>query len=156
VSEKEFLAKLKEYQGIIYKLVHLYADTAEDKKDFYQEIVLQAWKSYPDFRGDSKFSTWLYKLCLHTLLTLKRKENRLQYSHDLQQYESHLTTTPGDEKEMLYKGIRSLPEIDKALVSLHLDGYGNQEISEIMGMSPNLVGVRLHRSKQQLIKFFKA
>lgn len=156
MSEKEFLAKLKEYQGIIYKLVHLYADTAEDKKDFYQEIVLQAWKSYPDFRGDSKFSTWLYKLCLHTLLTLKRKEHRLQYSHDLHQYESHLTINPDDEKEMLYKGIRSLQEIDKALISLHLDGYGNQEISEIMGMSANLVGVRLHRTKQQLIKFFKA
>ncbi|MBK9357656.1 MAG: hypothetical protein IPN08_09770 [Bacteroidales bacterium] len=53
MSEKDFLARLREHQGIVYKLVHLYADTEEDKKDLYQEILLQAWKSYPGFRGES-------------------------------------------------------------------------------------------------------
>ena len=75
MSEKEFLSQLKEHQNIIYKLVHLYANTEEDKKDLYQEILLQAWKTYPAFRGEAKFSTWLYRLCLNTIFTIQRKTN---------------------------------------------------------------------------------
>jgi len=77
VGEQAFLSLLKEHHYIIYKLVHLYATAEEDKKDLYQEILLQAWKSYPAFRGDSKFSNWLYRLCLNTIFTLQRKSNKI-------------------------------------------------------------------------------
>ena len=153
MGQKEFLLLLKSNQNIIYKLVHLYANSEEDKKDFYQEIVLQAWKSYPDFRGNSRFSTWLYSICLHTIFTLIKKTNQIDYTDNLRQYEYHLSEQANDEKEHLYQGIRSLQEVDKAIMTLHLDGYSNQEIAEIMGMTANLVGVKLHRAKQQLIKF---
>jgi RNA polymerase sigma factor (sigma-70 family) len=73
VSEKEFLSQLKEHQNIIYKLVHLYATSEEDKKDLYQEILFQAWKTYSSFRGEAKFSTWLYRLSLNTIFTIQRK-----------------------------------------------------------------------------------
>jgi RNA polymerase sigma-70 factor (ECF subfamily) len=63
VSEKEFLEQVRENQGIIYKLVGVYANDPEEKKDLYQEIVLQTWKSWPAFRKESKFSTWLYRIC---------------------------------------------------------------------------------------------
>ncbi|MBL0307317.1 MAG: hypothetical protein IPQ25_15180 [Chitinophagaceae bacterium] len=72
MSEKEFLSQLKEHQNIIYKLVHLYANTEEVKKDLYQEILFQAWKTYPAFRGEAKFSTWLYRLCLNTIFTIRK------------------------------------------------------------------------------------
>lgn len=153
MGQKEFLSLLKLHQSIIYKLVHLYANSEEDKKDFYQEIVLQAWKSYPSFKGDSKFSTWLYSICLHTIFTLIRKSNRIDYTDNLRQYEHHLLETVNDEQEQLYQAVRSLPEVDKALVTLHLEGYSNQEIAEIMGISANNAGVKLHRAKQLLTKF---
>ena len=155
MSEKEFLARLKEHQGIVYKLVHLYTDTEEDKKDLYQEILLQAWKSYPGFRGESKFSTWLYRLCLNTIFTLQKKINRIEYT-DTRQFEETLAAEPNvNETERLYMALRTLAETDRAVVSLHLDGYSNQVIGTILGITPNLVGVKFHRAKQQLASLLK-
>lgn len=155
MSEQDFLSKLKENQHIIFKLVHIYAITNEDKKDLYQEIVLQAWKNYQSFRGDAKFSTWLYRLCLNTIFTIRRKTNRLEYT-DTSRYEGRLVSKDvTDEKERLYKAMRTLPEVEKAIISMHLDGYHNAEISEFLGISANLVGVKLHRAKQQLTTVLK-
>ena len=155
MSEKEFLFRLKEHQNIIYKLVHLYANTEEDKKDLYQEIVLQAWKTYADFRGDAKFSTWLYRLCLNTIFTIQRKINRIEYT-DTAKFESTHFTSPGnDDVDRLYKAIRTLPETERAIISLHLDGYDNTEVSELLGITANLVAVKIHRIKQQLATLLK-
>lgn len=150
MSEKEFLLHLKEHQNIIYKLVHLYTYSQEDKKDMYQEIVLQAWKAYPAFRGESKFSTWLYRVCLNTIFTLQRKKKATEYANIDQYEEQFITTLNVDEVERLYKAIKTLPETERAIVSLHLDGYDNKEIGGIMGITANGAGVKLHRAKQQL------
>ena len=155
MSEKEFLSQLKEHRNIIYKLVHLYANTEEDKKDLYQEIVLQAWKTYSAFRGDAKFSTWLYRLCLNTIFTIQRKTKRIEYTDTAKFEETHFTASGNDEAERLYKAIRTWPETERALISLHLDGYDNREVGELLGITPNLVGVKLHRIKQQLATLLK-
>ena len=155
MSEKEFLSQLKEHQNIIYKLVHLYATSEEDKKDLYQEILFQAWKTYASFRRESKFSTWLYRLSLNTIFTNQRKTNKIEYT-DTTKYEDHLiATSASDEKERLYKAIRTLSETERAIVSLHLDGYDNKEVAELLGITANLVGVKLHRAKQQLTTLLK-
>ena len=155
MSEKEFLTQLKEHQNVVYKLVHLYATSEEDKKDMYQEILFQAWKTYPSFRGEAKFSTWLYRLSLNTIFTFQRKTNKIVYT-DTTKYEEQLTfISANDEKERLYKAIRTLSETERAIVSLHLDGYDNKEVSELLGITANLVGVRLHRAKQQLTTLLK-
>jgi RNA polymerase sigma-70 factor (ECF subfamily) len=155
VSEKEFLFQLKEHQNIIYKLVHLYANTDEDKKDLYQEIVLQAWKTYRAFRGDAKFSTWLYRLCLNTIFTIQKKANRVEYTDTAKFEETHFTASANDEADRLYKAMRALPETERAIISLHLDGYDNKEVSELLGITSNLVGVKLFRIKQQLATLLK-
>ncbi len=155
MSEKEFLTQLKEHQKIIYKLVHIYANTEEDKKDLYQEIVLQAWKTYSGFRGDAKFSTWLYRLCLNTIFTIQRKMNRIEFTDTARFEESYFTTTGNDEADRLYKAIRTLTETERAIISLHLDGYDNKEISELIGITANLAGVKLHRIKQQMATLLK-
>lgn len=155
MSEKEFLSQLKEHQNIIYKLVHLYANSEEDKKDLYQEIVLQAWKTYSAFRGEAKFSTWLYRLCLNTIFTLQRKTNRIEYTDTIKYEEQYSSSPTSDEAERLYKAIRTLPETERAVISLHLDGYDNKEVSELIGITANLVGVKLHRIKQHLATILK-
>jgi RNA polymerase sigma-70 factor (ECF subfamily) len=155
VSQEGFLLQLREHQNIIYKLVHLYAASEEDKKDLYQEILYQSWKAYPSFRGDAKFSTWLYRVCINTIFTIQRKANRIEYT-DTTKYEAQLIAVPdSDEKERLYKAIRTLPETERAIVSLHLDGYGNKEVSELLGITTNSVAVKLHRAKQQLTTLLK-
>ena len=155
MSEKEFLSQLKEHQNIIYKLVHLYAISEEDKKDFYQEILFQAWKTYSSFRREAKFSTWLYRLSLNTIFTIQRKTNKVEFTDTTKYEEQLITTSSNDEKERLYKAIRTLPEMERAIVSLHLDGYDNKEAGELLGITANLVGVKLHRAKQQLTTLLK-
>lgn len=157
MSETQFLEAVKTSQGIIYKLVGLYANNAEERKDLYQEVLLQAWKAWPSFRGEAKFSTWLYRICLNTILTQKRKPQRIDYLDSLEPIE-HLATDQSsrlDDVERLRKAIRALPETDRALVSMQLDGYDNSEIATVLGITVNHVAVKLHRCKQQLANLLK-
>lgn len=158
MSEAQFLEAVKNSQGIIYKLVGLYASDAEERKDLYQEVLLQAWRSWSSFRGEAKFSTWLYRICLNTILTQKRKVNRIDYLESLEPVE-HLATDSTNHKkeeiERLRRAIRTLPETDRALISMHLDGYENSEIADVLGITVNHVAVKLHRCKQQLANLLK-
>lgn len=158
MSETQFLEAVKNSQGIIYKLVGLYASDAEERKDLYQEVLLQAWRSWSSFRGEAKFSTWLYRICLNTILTQKRKVNRIDYLESMETVEHLATDTPGHKKEEIERlrmAIRTLPETDRALISMHLDGYENAEIADVLGITVNHVAVKLHRCKQQLANLLK-
>ncbi len=154
MSENDFLTSLRHHQAIIYKLVHLYAQTEEDKKDFYQEIVLQAWKGYATFRNESSFGTWLYRISLNTIFSLQRRQRKIAFT-DAGVQANMLVTTQNDDTERLYKAIRTLPDTERAIMSLHLDGYGNNEVAAIVGITANAVGVKLHRAKQQLANLLK-
>lgn len=157
MSENRFLDLVKENQGIIFKLVSIYANDADEKKDMYQEIILNAWKGWPAFRGDAKFSTWLYRISLNTLLTLKRKTNRIDYTDSL----SDISAQPqnnsiyNEDVVRLRQAIRLLSETNRAIISMHLDGYENSEIAEFMGISLNNVSVKLHRCKEQIGNLLK-
>lgn len=157
MSEAEFLELIRQNQGIIYKLVGLYAGNAEEKKDFYQEVLLQAWKAWPSFRGQSKFSTWLYRICLNTILTQKRKTNRVSYTDKLEDHSLKVENRSfdGQDAQRLRLAIRRLTETDRAIVSMHLDGYDNPEIATVMGITANHVAVKLHRIKNQLSNLLK-
>lgn len=156
MSEKDFLAHLQEHQRIIFKLVNIYARNADDKKDLQQEIILQAWKSYANFKGEAKFSTWLYRLSLNTIFTMQRRPATVQYRDDLETL--HYTTTPfvaRENADLLYNALKQLDDAEKAVISLHLEGYDHQEIADIIGITTNLVAVKIHRAKQKLSQILK-
>ena len=157
MSEADFLEQIRQNQGIIYKLVGLYASDSEDKKDLYQEVLLQSWKAWPSFRNEAKFSTWLYRICLNTLLTQKRKKHPVKYKESLESVSPSINNVSAQREETawLQAAIRKLPETDRAIISLHLDGYDNREIAEMLGISNNHVAVKLHRIKQLLATFLK-
>jgi len=147
-----YMTLVKDNAGIIYKVIRLYIDDPEDQKDLYQEILLQAWHSFTRFDGRSKFSTWLYKVSLNTVLTYRRKNDRMK-TDDLDKASGQAAPAGrSDDTEILMTAIRELGETDRAIVSLHLDGYENEEIAEITGLTKNHVAVKLHRIKQQLTK----
>jgi RNA polymerase sigma-70 factor, ECF subfamily len=156
VSEKEFVTLVNENRGIIYKVIRLYINHEDDTRDLYQEIVFQAWKSYPRFDGRSKFSTWLYRVGLNTVLTFKRRPVVVIPHEDLASLNVAQTKTNTDESEALYMAVRQLPEVDRMIITLHLDGYENEEIAEITGLTKNNTAVKLHRIKDILIKKLKA
>ena len=74
--EQEFITLLNKNQNIIHKVCAIYMDTLADKEDLFQEVTLQAWKSFATFRGESQFSTWLYRVALNTAITFFRKEKK--------------------------------------------------------------------------------
>lgn len=152
-QEKAFLQLVRQHERIIYKLVNVYAVDEEEKRDLIQEILYQAWKGYAGFEGRSAFSTWLYRLSLNTIFTFRRKETR-NASRDVaavsEPWEQEQANS-SIEAKMLLKAIRELPELDRALISLHLDGYAHAEIADMVGLTENNVRVRVHRIKKHLI-----
>ncbi|MBA4146288.1 MAG: RNA polymerase subunit sigma-24 [Cytophaga sp.] len=151
MEEQSFLEKLDQHKGIITRVIHLYADDAEDRKDLRQEIIYQSWKSYGAFRGDAKFSTWLYKISLNVSLTfISKKRKKPGWSESGQELFSTHPPELSERADRLYRAIRKLNDIDRGIIILHLDGYDNEEISEMTGISKNNTGVKLHRIKQQL------
>jgi RNA polymerase sigma-70 factor (ECF subfamily) len=151
LEEQRFTEEIARCKGIIFKVIRLYVNNQEDEKDLYQEILFQAWKSYPRFKGDSMFSTWLYRVSLNTVLTFKRKPNVVQPREDLTTLGTpNPEDRPADEVDALYGAIRSLGEIDRMIITLHLDGYGNDEIAEIAGLTASHVGVKLFRIRTTL------
>ena len=157
MSEAQFLELVEQNQGIIYKLVALYARDAEEKKDLYQEILLYAWKGWPGFRGESSFSTWLYRISINSIFTHRRKRRRVDYTGTLDDHPAQVPHSSVQQEEALrlQQAIRQLSEIDRAVISFHLDGFGNPEIAEMLGITINHVAVKLHRCKQQVSNLLK-
>lgn len=157
MSEASFLEHIQSNQGLIYKLVSIYSDQQEDKKDLYQEIMYQAWKSWPNYKGQSKISTWLYKVCLNTIFTFKRRKSIVDYTDKMESIPIYVTPV-SEQKEntaRLHKAIKMLKETDRAIIAMHLDGYSNEEISDLIGITGNNTNVKLHRIKQQLSDLLK-
>jgi len=139
------------------KWVNLYVVDASDKKDLYQEILYQSWKSIHSYRGDAAFGTWLYRIAMNTVITSKRKQLKLPAFEDLTAYStiSSADESEMDQKEVLKWAVLRLNEVDKLLITLHLDGYSNIEMAEMIGISINAVGVKLFRVKQKLAELIK-
>jgi RNA polymerase sigma-70 factor, ECF subfamily len=144
-----FLQLVEEHQGVVHKVVNLYADSPDDRKDLRQEILCQAWSAYARFRGDAKFSTWLYRISLNTALTFLKKEKK-NNSSDLLPETPEEVRRSLDDVEQLRWAIRQLDMVDRLLINLHLEGYSNDEIANFSGLSDGNVRVKLHRIKQKL------
>lgn len=152
-SEKEFISLLNQHQKIVYKVCNLYMDMHSDREDLFQEITLQAWKAYGNFRGDAKFSTWLYRVSLNTAITFFRKEKKkpIIYSTDMVPDINEDSYDPIEEQvKAMYAAIGELSKIDKAIVMLYLEEYSYIEIGEMMGITANNVAVKMSRIKTKL------
>lgn len=144
------------FSGIIIKLCRAYTNSQEDFEDYYQEVCLQIWRSKPNFREESEWSTWVYRVSLNVCLTLlkKRKNNSEHFVSDsFAVEETDDTYTFSDESlNLLYIAIRQLSEVDRAVITLYLEEKSYQVIADIIGSNPNNIGVRVSRIKIKLKK----
>lgn len=155
MNEKEFLRHITENTGLIWKLLHLYFNEENTKKDMFQEVILQCWSGRNNFRGDAKVSTWIYKVSLFTILASQRKNAKNKHAALTEADDKHLATdveARANQSEELYKCIQRLLEIDKTIITMHLDGFSNPEIAEFLGISINNLNVKLYRIKKKLKK----
>jgi len=158
--EKAFLDMLNAHRGIIFKVCNLYCDDGEDKKDLFQEIVLQLWKSFGSFRNESLLSTWMYRVAFNTAISNFRKEIRKPERKSISVAEFQIPDMDEFSREtenlgLLKNAINQLTEIEKAVIMLYLDERTYEEISEIVGITKSNVGVRLSRIKTKLEAMIK-
>lgn len=159
--EQEFIDQVMDAQGIVHKVCGMYCDDEEDRKDLFQEILINLWKSYSSFRGDSKFSTWMYRVSLNVAIQRLRKTNKKKEdtTHPVDFDEIALPqkeTLPEKELHMMHTAINQLSDVEKAIVMLYLEEKGNEEIAEIVGISQNYVRVKMTRIREKLKKMVEA
>lgn len=158
--EQEFSRRIQESQGIIHKVSRMYCDNEEHRKDLFQEILIQLWKSYPSFRGDSKFSTWMYRVAINVAIQdLRKTKKKQQLFFQTNQFkdtsEEKKSEVENEKLKLMHSAIAKLNKVEKAIVMLHLDEKSNEEIAEIVGITQNNVRVKMNRIKTKLSKTVK-
>lgn len=148
-AEKAFMAVIEEHRRVIYKVSYLYALDQDDVNDLYQDIILNLWKSFPQFKGECNLSTWIYRISLNTSISRIRKKPAAKA---VPLTEAMLI--PSDQQSDLmsdvYGLIARLGELDRALILLWLEDRPYDEIADIMGISKGNVAVKLNRVKNKL------
>ena len=151
-----FLKMLDAQQPVINSLCAVYYQSAQDRQDAKQDIILQLWKAWPGFRQEAKVSTWVYRVALNTLLNKKRKEATRPSGNSVSDLPEHLLISGAqadDHVQLLKQLIYLLDDLDKALLVLHLEGYQHKEIGQILDTSATNVSTRLNRIKLKLKKY---
>ena len=153
--EHQFVTNLEKHQNIVHKICRMYTNDKESHNDLFQEITIQLWKAYPKFRGDSKFSTWMYRVALNTAITLYRKSKREIRTLDIDDVSFKIKAQEYDDQteqqlKLMYKAVKELNDIDKALVFLYLEDQSYREISETLGISEVNARVKMNRIKTSL------
>ncbi len=152
-KEKDFSKLVKENQGLIIKVARMYTNTPDDQQDLFQEIVLQLWRSYDTFKGNSKISTWMYRVALNTAITLFRKTTRTVKTDELADFHQPIDDDNDDNQQqisLLYKVIKMLGDIDRAIVMMYLDDVPYKDIAENIGITEVNARVKMNRLKKTL------
>jgi RNA polymerase sigma factor (sigma-70 family) len=154
--ETSFLTDVNQNIRIVHRVCHTYFPCdAVEREDVFQDVMYQLWKSYPQFKGESKFSTWMHKVALNTAITHIRRTTRQPRSAELTESIAHAPDMNQhmhreEEVHLLYEAIDTLMDIDKAIILLHLQEQDYDEIASITGLTRTNVSVRLVRIKRAL------
>ncbi|WP_350291333.1 RNA polymerase sigma factor [uncultured Croceitalea sp.] len=153
--EHKFVTELESNQNIVHKVCSLYTSDRDSHNDLFQEITIQLWKAYPKFRGEAKFSTWMYRVALNTAITLYRKSKRRVKTQDFDSVIYKIKTDEYDDTEerqlkLIYDAVKQLGDIDKALVFLYLEDKDYSEIAATLGITEVNARVKMNRIKNKL------
>lgn len=155
--EKNFLNDFEKNQNIVHKICRIYTTNQDQHNDLFQEITIQIWKNYAKFRGESKFSTWMYRVSLNTAISLYRKSSRSIKTQDFNDVSFKIKSvdyddTKDEQLKALYNGIRELNDIEKALIFLYLEDKPYKEIAKTLGITEVNARVKMNRTKDKLRK----
>lgn len=150
-KEKEFKQLIQRHKETIYTVCLMNAANQDEAQDIMQEALVQLWRSFGTFRGESNEKTWIWRICTNTCISYTRKEEK--YRNTIQLEVSNLLTMDDEDVkqiQMLHNRIHSLRPFDRAIVLLWMEDLSYEEIGEIVGITAKNVSVRLFRIKEQL------
>ena len=152
--EADFLTMIREYDRIIYKVISFYTDKTVSMEDLFQEVVLNLWKAFPNYRKESQASTWIYRISLNTCVSYYRKSTRrptcVAISPEMKVYAQE-----NESIAALYASINLLGKLERALILLWLEDRPYKEIAEIMGFTTTNVSTKINRIKEKLKQISK-
>jgi RNA polymerase sigma-70 factor (ECF subfamily) len=158
--ETQFEAAVEGNKDRIYRICCCYVRDEEQRKDVYQEVLINIWGSLESFKGNSQIGTWIYRIAVNTCLGYARNENRRRKVFDENKkvdFEAIPDQTAGgpsaemeEDLRRLYDCINLLQPVEKTLVSLYLEDLSTAEISDVLGISEGNARVKLHRIKKVL------
>lgn len=159
-KQDHFLQLMEENKGILYKIARIYQDDAEDRNDLLQEMMLQLWLAFDSFRGESKFSSWMYRVALNTAIVFFKREKRRPDDQPLpynMERPDELSNAAEKEEQLavFYKAVGRLDKVEKALIYLYMENQPYVEIAAHLGISEVNMRVRLNRVKNKLKDIIK-
>lgn len=153
-TKNRFSRVIKENEGLIFKITTLYTNCLQDRKDLYQEIVYQLWKSFGSFNEQSKLSTWMYRVALNTAIyNLRQTKKRIDTSpidFETERFAEDIDKTEEERIKLLYEHIQMLNLLERGIILLYLEGKSYEEIASIVGITLSNVATRLSRIKEKL------
>ncbi len=152
--EKDFANIVRKHKSTIYTVCYMFSQDNDEVEDLFQETLINLWKGFAQFRGDSSPATWIWKVSLNTCISFDRKKRRRGESVPLSMSINLFEDNDNDSRqiEMLRKRINQLGPFDRAIVLLWLENLSYEEIGEIVGITAKNVSVRLVRIREQLKK----
>ena len=150
--ELQFTRMVKEYRKTIYTVCYFFSKDTEEVNDLYQEILINLWKGFEKFRGESSLKTWIWRVSLNTCNNQERKKKgsvqTIPLSIDIDLYNDD--DVQSKQIQMLYDRINRLDVFDRAIILLWLENMNYQDIADVVGISLSNVTTRLFRIKEQL------
>ena len=155
-NERDFASLIKQHSRIINKVSYFYATDKLPFDDLRQEIYVNIWLGLKQFRGDSKMSTWIYRVAVNSALmalrSSKPKIETVSLNFGLLDISSEADDAQRENLQALQSLINRLEDIEKAIMLLWLDEHSYDEIADIIGLKRNTVAVKIHRIKEKLSK----
>lgn len=154
-KEKEFEEAIENNGKIITKICYYFSGDSEEFKDLKQEVLCNIWKGWDRFGGNSKLSTWIYRISINTCISFQRKERKSKSNVSLDNI-MDLSDEPESNKlekyKMMHNLIKQLKYEDRAIILMWLDEKSYDEIAELTGITRNTIAVKLKRIKEKLIR----
>jgi RNA polymerase sigma factor (sigma-70 family) len=148
-----FRLLVERHQDMVYSIALRITGAEEEAAETAQDVFLKAFKALGSFQGDSKFSTWIYRIAFNTSVSYKRRQKpTVRFS--IQAHGNAMETQPTqalEQKKWLAIAMKKLTADDAGVLTLfYMKELSLDEIAEITGMKPNAVKVKLHRARKRL------
>lgn len=148
--QASFERLVSEQKSTIYSVCYMFAEGKTEADDLFQDVLVNLWRGFKSFRGESAVRSWVYRVSLNTCISAERKKKLKTVPLEVAPEVFDITTQEGRQNAMLHQRITRLEKFDRAIVLLWLEDMSYEEIGAIVGLTPKAVGVRLVRIKEKL------
>ena len=151
-DERAFANIVRQHKSTSYNVCYMFSKDEDEVADMFQEVLVNLWRGYDKFRGESSLNTWIYRVSLNTCISADRKRKHIGRHAELDMEANLYEDNDQDTRQIrqLYDRISRLGVIDRAIVLLWLDNLSYEEIGQIIGISTKNVSVKLVRIREQL------